>query len=77
LTFGVVFAIEIALVDMVKELGVEPVIVAEDVVSPSAGVDEDVGIKVGQSHSDSPRESRRGLSLASIKQRLSLDGLGA
>jgi hypothetical protein len=41
------------------------------------GVDEDVGIKVGQSYSDSPRDSRRGLSLASIKQRLSLDGLGA
>ena len=41
------------------------------------GVEEEVGINVGQSYSDSPRESRRGLSLASIKQRLSLDGLGA
>jgi hypothetical protein len=41
------------------------------------GVEEDVGINVGQSNSDSPRESRRGFSLASIKQRLSLDGLGA
>ena len=71
------FAIEVSLVDMGGELGVEPVIVPKDVVSPSVGVEEDVGINVGQSNSDSPRESRRGFSLASIKQRLSLDGLGA
>jgi hypothetical protein len=76
-TSGVVFVIEVALVDTFKELGVESVIVANDVVSLSVGVEEDVGINVGQSYSDSPRDSRRGRSLASIKQRLSLDGLGA
>lgn len=77
MTSGVEFVIEVALVDMLKELGVESVIVANDVVSLSVGVEEEVGINVGQSNSDSPRDSLRGRSLASIKQRLSLDGLCA
>lgn len=43
----------------------------------SVGVDREVGTKVGQSCSDPATESRRGLSLASIKLRLSREGLGA
>lgn len=40
------------------------------------GVDCEVGTKVGQSRSDPATESRKGLSLASIKLRLSFEGLG-
>jgi hypothetical protein len=43
----------------------------------SVGVDREVGTKVGQSRSDPATESRRGLSLASIKLRLCREGLGA
>ena len=39
--------------------------------------DRGVGTRVGQSRSDPETESRRGLSLASIKLRLSREGLGA
>ena len=43
----------------------------------STGVDREVGTKVGQSRSDPATESRRGLSLALSKLRLSREGLGA
>lgn len=43
----------------------------------SKGVDRELGTKVGQSRSDPATESRRGLSLASSKLRLSREGLGA
>lgn len=43
----------------------------------SVGVDRGVGTKVGQSRSDPATESRKGLSLASIKLRLFREGLGA
>ena len=43
----------------------------------SRGVDREVGTKVGQSRVDPATESRRGRSLASIKLRLSREGLGA
>ena len=45
--------------------------------SEIVGVDREVGTKVGQSRSDPATESRRGLSLASIKLRLCREGLGA
>jgi len=43
----------------------------------SVGFDREVGTRVGQSRSDPATESRRGLSLASSKLRLSREGLGA
>lgn len=43
----------------------------------SVGVDREVGSKVGHSRSDPATESRKGLSLASIKLRLFREGLGA
>lgn len=53
---------------------------AKSVISVCGGSmkdDRGVGTRVGQSRSDPETESRRGLSLASIKLRLSRDGLGA
>lgn len=65
---------EEALADSRAELRVMSAISCCD---ESMGVDLEVGIKVGQSRSDPATESRRGLSLASSKLRLSREGLGA
>jgi hypothetical protein len=66
--------IEEALADSRAELSAVSAISCCD---ESVGVDREVGTKVGQSRSDPATESRRGLSLASIKLRLFRDGLGA
>jgi hypothetical protein len=65
--------IEEALADSRAELRVMSAISCCD---ESMGVDLEVGVKVGQSRSDPATESRRGLSLASSKLRLSREGLG-
>lgn len=46
-------------------------------VDVSTEVDGEFGVKVGQPRSVPATEIRKGLSLASIKLRLSRDGLGA
>lgn len=66
--------IEMALVENRAEVDAVSVIVASERSDTRTGVDADVGIRVGQSRLDP--DCRKGLSLASIKQRLSREGLG-
>lgn len=74
---GVVNTTEVALAEIRAENSVGTVIAVCSGVDMSTGLDGEFGVKVGQSRSVPATEIRRGRSLASIKPRLSRDGLGA